>query len=112
MQWVIFFECMMAGWQHCKWLSLQNVTGHTCNAGKIFVKKNNSVVVVSFNLFNMSVVIWWSTVSLFSVSQPSNIFFSLDGSVKVGDFGLVTAHTSENNMETPIKGKATIKPNY
>ena len=36
--------------------------------------------------------------------QPSNIFFSLDGSVKVGDFGLVTAHTSENNMDTPIKG--------
>lgn len=36
--------------------------------------------------------------------QPSNIFFSLDGSVKVGDFGLVTAHTSENNMDTPMKG--------
>ena len=37
--------------------------------------------------------------------QPSNIFFSLDGSVKVGDFGLVTAHTSENNMDSPIKGR-------
>ena len=36
--------------------------------------------------------------------QPSNIFFSLDGSVKVGDFGLVTAHTSENNVDSPVKG--------
>ena len=40
--------------------------------------------------------------------QPSNIFFSLDGSVKVGDFGLVTAHTSENNMDTPLKGTLLI----
>ena len=28
----------------------------------------------------------------------------MDGSVKVGDFGLVTAHTSENNMDSPVKG--------
>ena len=42
--------------------------------------------------------------------QPSNIFFSLDGSVKVGDFGLVTAHTSENNMDTPIKGTYIMHP--
>lgn len=49
---------------------------------------------------------------LYSISQPSNIFFSLDGSVKVGDFGLVTAHTSENNLDTPIKGMATFKPNW
>lgn len=32
--------------------------------------------------------------------KPSNIFFSLDGLVKVGDFGLVTAMT-ENDLHTP-----------
>jgi translation initiation factor 2-alpha kinase 3 len=28
--------------------------------------------------------------------QPSNIFFSLDGQIKVGDFGLVTAIVESN----------------
>lgn len=27
--------------------------------------------------------------------KPTNIFFSLDGSVKVGDFGLVACNTAE-----------------
>lgn len=35
--------------------------------------------------------------------QPSNIFFSLDGQIKVGDFGLVTAMVeNDSNLGTPI----------
>lgn len=34
--------------------------------------------------------------------QPSNIFFSLDGQIKVGDFGLVTAMVeNDSNLSTP-----------
>jgi translation initiation factor 2-alpha kinase 3 len=34
--------------------------------------------------------------------QPSNIFFSLDGQIKVGDFGLVTAMVENNSrLSTP-----------
>ncbi|XP_078348684.1 eukaryotic translation initiation factor 2-alpha kinase 3-like [Oculina patagonica] len=39
--------------------------------------------------------------------KPSNIFFSSDGSVKVGDFGLVTAYTSENDINLLIKDDKT-----
>jgi translation initiation factor 2-alpha kinase 3 len=31
--------------------------------------------------------------------QPSNIFFSLDGQIKVGDFGLVTAIVESNGEQ-------------
>lgn len=39
--------------------------------------------------------------------QPSNIFFSLDGQVKIGDFGLVTAMIEDNTEEftSPVLGK-------
>lgn len=34
--------------------------------------------------------------------QPSNIFFSLDNQIKVGDFGLVTTMTEEDIQMTPM----------
>ena len=44
------------------------------------------------------------------VNNLLHYFFvlSIDGSVKVGDFGLVTAHTSENNMDSPVKGTKSL----
>nr|CAD7441052.1 unnamed protein product [Timema bartmani] len=36
-----------------------------------------------------------------AVEYPSNIFFSLDGQIKVGDFGLVTAMVESGDQRTP-----------
>ena len=38
-------------------------------------------------------------------AQPSNIFFSLDGRVKVGDFGLVTANLTPENHKNSYLGE-------
>jgi serine/threonine protein kinase len=42
--------------------------------------------------------------------QPSNIFFSLDGQIKVGDFGLVTAMVENNaGQRTPSPDAASMQ---
>ena len=43
--------------------------------------------------------------SLNSYSQPSNIFFSLDGRVKVGDFGLVTTNLTPEMHKNSFLGE-------
>ncbi|KAL7642361.1 UNVERIFIED_CONTAM: hypothetical protein RMT77_006922 [Armadillidium vulgare] len=44
--------------------------------------------------------------------KPSNIFFSLDGEIKIGDFGLVTNIDEENDIAlTPLDDKSIISKN-
>ncbi len=42
-----------------------------------------------------------------SLSQPKNIMFSSEGTVKVGDFGLVTVAESDNDVQLLERTKRT-----
>lgn len=42
---------------------------------------------------------------MFLFLKPSNIFFSLDGRIKVGDFGLVTGHVTPDAHNNSFNGK-------
>ncbi len=42
-----------------------------------------------------------------SLSQPKNIMFSSEGTVKVGDFGLVTAAENDNDEQLAGAAKRT-----
>ena len=44
------------------------------------------------------------------LAQPSNIFFSLDGRVKVGDFGLVTSDQNSENHKNSFLGEWKRRP--
>lgn len=43
-----------------------------------------------------------------NILQPSNIFFSMDGHIKIGDFGLVTTMLEESEEQrTPLDSSSS-----